>query len=289
MHHLPGQWRERLEAKGEDPKTFLLMGQTLGQLMDLADKGLAPKGAQIVSEQAAAVDWGKAYHDSPHVLTQVARSFDPTLGAEHPSEDTALGPLLRETMDKVKGIMERVDRLTDPRTGLFTDEAMETTELTAVMDCVLPQLGSFLVELKVQMDHVLVLMTWKTTMRELLGLAEAGDDAALCKVLCVNSFLAYHAAIARRNQQAIATQDHRFLSKMQQAIQHPPPHQKNAKAGFIMFVLWEAGLKYLRYSQIHAYLQVVGLHYVPAPQALARYALRLRLKKYTVEYPRTRT
>ena len=55
-----------------------------------------------------------------------------------------------------------------------------------------------------------------------------------------------------------------------------------------MVVLWEAGLKYLRYSQIHTYLQVVGVHEVPSPQALGRYGLRLELKKNTVEYPRTR-
>ena len=165
---------------------------------------------------------------------------------------------------------------------------MGSKEVTGVMDCVLPQLGNFLVELKVATDHVLALMTWKTTMRELLVLTEAGDDAALCKVLSVNPFLAYHAGITRRIQQAIATQDHRFFPKVQQAITHRPRLHKNAKAGFIMFVLWEAGLKYLRYSQIHEYLQVVGLQGVPSPQALARYALRLGLKKNTVEYPRTR-
>jgi hypothetical protein len=288
MHNRRKQWRERLEAEGADPQFFVFMGQTLGQLMDLADKGLAPAGAQIVMDAAAAVDWGKAYHDSPHVLTQVAQSFDPTLGAEHPGEDTAVGSLLRETMDKAKGIMERVDSLTDQRTGLFTDEAMQTKELTGVMDSVLPQLGNFLVELKVAIDHVLALMTWRTTMRELLASAEAGDDAALFKVLSVNPLLAYHAGVVRRIQQAIATQDHRFLSKMQQAIQHRPPRHKNAKAGFIMVGLWEAGLKYLRYSQIHEYLQVVGLHDVPSPQALGRYGLRLGLKKNTVEYPRTK-
>ena len=156
--------------------------------------------------------------------------------------------------------------MTDQRTGFFTDEAMQSKEVTAVMDCVLPQLGSFLVELKVTTDHVLALMTWRTTMGELLTLAEAGDDAALCKALSVNPFLAYHTGIARRIQQATATQDHRFLSKMQQAIQHRPIRHKNAKAGFIMIALWEAGLKYLRDSQIHTYLQVVGLHDVPSPR-----------------------
>jgi hypothetical protein len=288
MPNPPKQWRERLEAKGEDPKTFLLLGQTLGQLMDLADKGLAPAGAQVVKEQAESFDWGKSYHNSPDVLTQVARNFDPTMGAELPSEDTGVGPLLRETMDKAKGIMERMDRLTDQRTGLFTDEAMRTKELTGVMDCVLPQLGNFLVELKVATDHVLALMTWKTTMRELLVLTEASDDAALCKVLSVNPFLAYHAGIARRIQQAIATQEHHFLRKMQRAIEHRPPRHKNAKAGFIMAVLWEAGLKYLRYSQICEYLQAVGLQGIPSPQALERYAQRLELKKYDIDPPEDR-
>ena len=76
------------------------------------------------------------------MLTQVARSFDPTMGAELPSEETKVGPLLRERMDKAKGIMERVDSLTDQRTGRFTEEAMQTNELKGVMDCVLPQLGA---------------------------------------------------------------------------------------------------------------------------------------------------
>jgi hypothetical protein len=288
MYNRRKQWRERLEAEGADPQFFVFMGQTLGQLMDLADKGLAPAGAQIIMDSAAAVDWGKAYRDSPQVLAQVARSFDPTLGAELPSEETAVGPLLRETMDKAQGIMERVDSMTDQRTGLFTEEAMQSSEVAGIMGCVRPQLGSFLVELKVATDHVLALMTWKTTMGELLALTEAGDDAALCKVLSVNPLLAYHAGIARRIQQATATQEHDFLRKMQQAIQHRPPRHRNAKAGFIMLVLWEAGLKDLTYSQIHEYLQVVGLYDVPSPQALGRYGLRLELKKNTVEYPRTR-
>jgi hypothetical protein len=288
MNNLPEQWRERLEAEGGDPQFFVLMGQTLGQLMDLADKGLAPAGAQVVKEQAESFDWGKAYHNSLDVLTQVARNFDPTMGAELPSEETAVGPLLRETMDKAKGIMARVDALTDQRTGLFTDEAMQTRELTGVMDCVVPQLGNFLVELKVATDHVLALMTWGTTMHELLVFTEAGDDMALCKVLSVNPLLAYHTGITRRILQAIATQDHRFVRKIQQAIAHRPPRHKNAKAGFIMVVLWEAGLNDLLYSQIHEFLLAVGLHDVPSPQALGRYGLRLKLKKNTVEYPRTR-
>src|SRR5262245_9042 len=109
MHNLPEQWRKRLEGEGGDPQFFVLMGQTLGQLMDLAEKGLAPAGAQVVKEQAESFDWGKAYHNPPDVLTQVARNFDPTMGAELPSEETAVGPLLRETMDKAQGLMEKVD------------------------------------------------------------------------------------------------------------------------------------------------------------------------------------
>lgn len=36
-------------------------------------------------------------------------------------------------MTKVKGIMERVDSMTDQRTGCFTDEAMKTKEMMGVM------------------------------------------------------------------------------------------------------------------------------------------------------------
>jgi hypothetical protein len=74
---------------------------------------------------------------------------------------------------------------------------------------------------------------------------------------------------------------------MQPAIKHRPPRHKNAKAGFIMVALWDAGLKYLLYSQIQKYLQVVGIHDVPSPQALGRYGLRLELKKYHIDPPGT--
>lgn len=256
------------------------MGQILGEQMDLADKGLASSGVHIVRQQAASVDWANVYYESPHVLTQVARSFDPTLGAEAPGKDTAGTSSLRETMVKVMGIMERCDSMTDQSTGLFTEEAMQTKEVMGVMDCVRPQLGTFLVELKVASDQVLALMTWGTTMGDLLTLVESGDDAALFKVLSVNPLLAYHAGIARRIQQATATQEHSFLRKMQRAIAHHPPHHKNAKAGFIMAVLWEAGLKYLSSSQIHDFLEAVGLQGVPSPLALERYGQRLGLEKY---------
>src|SRR5262245_51276463 len=98
MHHRPKHWLERLHAKGADPQGFVFLGHALGQLIDLADKGLAPDGAHIVQTQAATVDWGKAYRDPPKLLTQIARSFDPTLNPEQPSEERAVGLVLRETM-----------------------------------------------------------------------------------------------------------------------------------------------------------------------------------------------
>jgi hypothetical protein len=188
-------------------------------------------------------------------------------------------------MEKVKGIIQKADRLTDRRTGLFTDEAMRTKELKTVMESVQMQIGSFLVEIKTAIDHVAALMTWRTTMRELLAKAEAGDDAALFKVLSLNPLLAYHAGIARRIQQATANQEHRFLHQMHKAIEHRPHLHKNAKAGFIMVVLWEAGLKRLTYNQIRGFLKAVGLQGVPAHQALERYGQRLGLQKYYIEQP----
>jgi len=164
--------------------------------------------------------------------------------------------------------------------------ALQTEEVRGVMECVLPQLETFLVELKVATDHVLALMTWGTTMRELLTITEAGNDTALFKVLSVNPLLAYDAGIARRIQQATVTQEHDFLRKMQRAIAHRPRRHKNAKPGFIMAVLWEVGLKYLPYSQIHDFLEAVGLQGVPSPLALERYAQRLGLKKYHID-PKT--
>lgn len=280
------QWDTRLAAKGEDPRSFVLMGQSLGEQMDLADKGLASSGANIVKQQAASVDWAKVYYESPHVLTQVARSFDPTLGAESPSNDTAGVPSIQETMVKVMGIMERSESMTDQRTGFFTEEAMQTKEVMGVMDCVRPQLGTFLVELKVASDQVLACMTWGTTMGDLLTLVESGDDAALFKVLSVNPLLAYHPGIARRIQHATATQEHSFLRKMQRAIAHRPRRHKNGKPGFIMAVLWAAGLRYLSSSQIHDLLKAVGLQGVPSPLGLERYGQRLGLEKNHID-PRT--
>ena len=131
-------------------------------------------------------------------------------------------------------------------------------------------------------------MTWGTTMHKLLTLTEAGDDAALFKVLSVNPLLAYHAGIVRRIQQATAAQEQDFLRKMQRAIAHRPRRHKNAKPGFIMVVLWEAGLKALLYSQIQEFLQAVGLQGVPSALALERYAQRLGLKKNYIDLPRTR-
>ena len=65
-------------------------------------------------------------------------------------------------MTKVKGIMERVDSMTDQRTGCFTDEAMKTKEMMGVMGSILSRLGTMLIEVKVGIDQVLALMTWGT-------------------------------------------------------------------------------------------------------------------------------
>lgn len=268
MKYRPESWRDRLEAQDEDSRAFLLLGQTLVQLLDLADRGFAPEGARILMEQAASVDWRKAYLNSPQVMAEMAKSIDLPATAELPSNDKALGPVLRETMDRLKGFMKRIDGLTDQRTGLFTHAAMKTKELKRVMDAVLPQLGRFLIELKVATDHVLALMIWKTTMRDLLISAEAGDDTALCKVLSVNPLLAYHASIGQRIQQATAHREHLILRQIQKAIAKRPPRHKNAKAGFIMAGLWEARLKRLPSRQIQGFLRDVGASQRPFPTGL---------------------
>src|SRR2546427_8718928 len=149
MNNPPEKWRERLLAQGADPQSFLIMAKIIAQMMDVADKGIAPAGKQVLAGQAAIVNWGKAYQTSPHVMTQITRSFDPTMDLESPSEEFAIRPWLRDTMAKVKKITQKADRLTDKRTGLFTDDAMQTKELKAVMEIGQSQTGGFLVEIQV--------------------------------------------------------------------------------------------------------------------------------------------
>lgn len=94
-------------------------------------------------------------------------------------------------------------------------------------------------------------------MGDLLTLAKEGDDAALFRVLSINSLLVYHPGTTRRIQQATATREHDFVRKMLRAIAHRPNGHKNSKSGFIMTFLWEVRLKYLHYNQIACFLEVV--------------------------------
>jgi hypothetical protein len=63
--------------------------------------------------------------------------------------------------------------------------------------------------------------------------------------------------------------------------------EKNAKIGFILAALWEAGLMRLTYRQIRGFLKAAGSRGVPLPQALERYAQRMELKKYWIELTET--
>lgn len=276
-------WSDQLRTDGEDPQAFLLVGQTLVQMLDLAEKGFAPTGEQIVKEQAASVDWLQAYRSSPQVLTRLAQSFGVCTPLALPTHEEDAQSAMRQSMDQLKGLMKRLDGLTDPNTGLFTDDAMQTNELKEMMECLMPQLGRFLIEMKVGIDDVLALMTWKISMRELLASVEAGDDAALLKALSVNPLLASHGAIGRRILQATASREHRLLRQIQKAVAKRSPRHKNAKAGFMMAILWEGGLKRLSYTQIQAFLREAGLHTIPSTEALERCGQRLGLKKYCTE------
>jgi hypothetical protein len=67
------------------------------------------------------------------------------------------------------------------------------------------------------------------------------------------------------------------------ALERRPQLRGNATIGFILLVLWEAGLKKLTSNQLRGFLKAVGIQNVPSHQALERYWERLGLKKYTVE------
>lgn len=264
------------------------MGQMVVQLLDLVAQGLAPAGEQLVRDEVASIDWSQAYHDDPQLLMMMAERFGRAIPTALPSHEDTLRSAVRHTIDQIKRVMTRVDGLTDSHTGLLPDAALQTTELQGVMDDVLPNIWRFVIELKVATDQVFTVITWKTTMCELLASVEAGDDVALLKTLSVNPFLAYHAAVGRRLQQATAFGEHRFLRQIQRAIARRPRHYSKARAGLLIAILWEGGVKRLSYQQIHEFLRAVGLHQVPSAQALERCGQRLGLKKYCIELQKER-
>jgi hypothetical protein len=283
----PEQWRERLAAEGWKPETFLFMVQIFSEMVDWADSGdRSLQVERLLAEQAPTVDWAKAYQAAPEFLAVIVRQFDSTITLQAPAEEKSFALWLRHTMEKVDGVMKGLARLTDPTTGMVSEEAMRTKELKAVRESVETHVDQIRVEFKAGVDNLMALVLWGQPMSQLLAAAESGDDTALLRVLQLNRLLVHRAPITRRLQHAIQTQDPRFLQDLQQHVYRRPTLHRQAKVGFTLLMLWEVGLKRLTYKQIRGFLKTAGLPNVPSHDALARYGERLGLKKYTIE-PRT--
>ena len=110
------------------------------------------------------------------------------------------------------------------------------------------------VEMKAAVDNLTAQLVWGTPMSELLDAAEAGDVSAVLQVLQVNPRLATHDGISRVIQQALAEPNHAFVNDLQR-IGSRPLLPKHAKIGFILFMLWDLGLKKLTYNQIRGFLK----------------------------------
>jgi hypothetical protein len=277
-------WRERLAVQGWRPESFLIMGRIIQQLADrVTPEVLASADETLKSAPFASADWERAYSTMPQYMTQLVASFEPAIAADAPAEEHGLGSWLRDTLFKVERLVKKMELLTDKNTGKFSDEAMQTAELKAVMETLDHHADAMLVELKAVVDNFAALMSSGKPMSAWLAAAQAGDDEALLVVLSLNRWLSHHPGINRRIQQAIAQQDHQLLHRISRLLKRKPVLKRQAIIGLIFFVLWEAGLKRLTYKQIRGFLKAVGLHRVPSHQALERYGERLGLKKYVIE------
>jgi hypothetical protein len=139
------------------------------------------------------------------------------------------------------------------------------------------------IEFKAAVDNLTAIVVWGKTMAELLEAAEAGDASAVLHVLQLNPRLAGRDGIIRVVQRELKEQNQAFAKGLPKRLGSRPLLPKQAKIGFILSVLWEAGLKRLTYKQIRGFLKTAGVENVPSHQALERYAQRLGLKKYYIE------
>ena len=287
MNNRAMHWQDRLAASNWNPETFLIMGRLfldLGQrVMPEALQRIGGTRKQTVFTET---DWDQAYRAAPDMLTQITASFDPTLAREAPTQEDALGPWLRDTMNRIATIVTKMEKHTDRKTGFFTEEAMQSPELKAVFATVDQGIDPLLVELKAALDNIAALMSSGHPMSDWLIKAQAGDHEALRFVLSLNPWLIYHAGITRRIQHSFTAEDQELLHGIAQIPRQQSGFPKHATIGLILIALWEAGLKRLTYNQIRGFLKGVGLHGLPTHQALERYGQRLGLKKNVIESPR---
>ena len=279
MDNHADEWRRRLLVADADPESFLMMAKVLVQTVDLSERGLAKAGTDLLAAQASAVEWEQRYTTSPHVLTSLMQCLDPALSGQPPREEHALGPWVRTTMEKITRLLKKADRITDPKTCLFTEAGLQTKDVKALVAMAQAQLTSMLVELQTTFDTITALLTWEASMPALVAQALAGEETALFRVLSLNPHLIYRPEITRQIQQRIAQRGSDFLHDLARALVHRPQLRKNATIGIILLVLWDAGLKRLTSNQLRGFLKAVGVPDLPDHQALERYRERLGLKK----------
>jgi hypothetical protein len=288
MENQGERWRDRLEAQGWKTESLILLARLLAEMVDhTASGGLDPAGERMLTEQPTPIDWAKAYRAAPTFLAGMVNQIDPSISSLTPTDDKVFGVWLRTTLEKVDRLIRRLEHRTDPTTGLVVDEIFPRSELQRLKREAQLHADEMRIELKAAVDNLTTLIIWKKPMWELLESAEAGDASMVLQVLQVNPRLIGRAGINRVVQQALTESNHAFVKDLPK-IGSRPLLPKHAKIGFILLVLWELGLKGLRYSQIRGFLKTAGVAQVPTHAALERYAQRLGLKKNTVEYPRTK-
>jgi hypothetical protein len=284
MNNRAMHWQDRLAASNWNPETFLIMGRLF---LDLGQRVMPETLQRIGGTRQQTVftetDWDQAYRAAPGMLTQITASFDPALAREAPAQEEALGPWLRDTMNRIATIVTKMEKHTDRNTGFFTEEAMQSPELKAVLGTIDQGIDPLLVELKAALDNIAALMSSGHPMSDWLIKAQGGDYEALRFVLSLNPWLIYHAGITRRIQQSFTEEDQELLHDIAQIPRQQSGFPKHATIGLILIALWEAGLKRLTYNQIRGFLKGVGLHGLPTHQALERYGQRLGLKKNVIE------
>lgn len=278
-------WRDRVASLGWRAESFLVMARLLSRLAhDLTPVQLTGAGRRLQSDTFKTTDWDRAYRTAPSVISQMAIGLTPRLAEQPPTEaQPGWGAWMRETFTEIDATMNRLDAVTDAKTGYFTNDAMQRPELKAVVTRAEQQAEAMVVELKAFADNLASVMHTGQSMVDLLTRALEGDRQALQRVLTLNPWLSYHPKIARQLQEATATQDHALLAAISQTLQQEPTPRKHSTIGLILALLWEAGLSRLTYKQLRGFLKAAGIEGVPAHQALERYSQRLGLRKYVRE------
>jgi len=277
------EWRTRLLGCEADPEAFLTMAKLMSRTVELAGRGLAQAGRERLATQAPSVDWEHIYNSAPTVLTQLMQCLDPAFGSHAPRDEHELGPWVRTTMAQITHLLKKTDRFTDPKTGLYTEAGLQEKDVKAVVTMAEAKLTGMLVEFRVALDSIVAQLIWGTPMSAVLAQALEGDETALFDVLSLNPHLIYHPKITKQIQDLIAHRGSGVVRDLATALERRPQLRGNATIGFILLVLWEAGLKKLTSNQLRGFLKALGIQNVPSHQALERYWERLGLKKYTVE------